>query len=370
MNIPGGNLPVFDGNPANLATATQFAYFPGMALSFFEKGSLGLVTATQPVFAGRRIVTGNKLANLGIEVNQIQLASNEDEVAIETERQYWQIVELTGKMKTLENYIQLVDTLHKEVKDVYNAGIINRNDLLKVELKQNELKMNRVKLSNGIILAKMAFCQYIGVLYHPEISFADDFGTLESPLLKYTDHQQTLPGRAEYKLLKKSTEAEKLQTTMLKGEYMPQFGVGAGAIYMDVMDDKSTTTGMIYSSIKIPISGWWEASHKLKERQFKEEQNQNMVADVSEKLLLQMQQAWNALDEAYQQVQLSEVSIKQAEENLKVSHDNFKAGMVTVSDLLEAQALLQSSIDNLTSSRSSYQVAMAKYLQVTGKQKQ
>lgn len=370
MNIPGGNLPVFDGNPANLATATQFAYFPGMALSFFEKGSLGLVTATQPVFAGRRIVTGNKLANLGIEVNQIQLVSNEDEVAIETERQYWQIVELTGKMKTLENYIQLVDTLHKEVKDVYNAGIINRNDLLKVELKQNELKMNRVKLSNGIILAKMAFCQYIGVLYHPEISFADDFGTLESPQLKYTDHQQALPDRAEYKLLKKSMEAEKLQTTMLKGEYMPQFGVGAGAIYLDVMDDKSTTTGMIYGSIKIPISGWWEASHKLKERQFKEEQNRNMVADVSEKLLLQMQQAWNALDEAYQQVQLSEVSIKQAEENLKVSHDNFKAGMVTVSDLLEAQALLQSSIDNLTSSRSSYQVAMAKYLQVTGKQKQ
>ena len=127
---------------------------------------------------------------------------------------------------------------------------------------------------------------------------------------------------------------------------------------------------MIYGSIKIPISGWWEASHKLKERQFKEEQNRNMVADVSEKLLLQMQQAWNTLDEAYQQVQLSEVSIKQAEENLKVSHDNFNAGMVTVSDLLEAQALLQSSIDNLTSSRSSYMVAMAKYLQVTGNQKQ
>lgn len=370
FNVPGGNLPVYDGNLVNLASATQFAYFPGINLSMFEKGTIGLVTATQPVFAGKRITTGNMLATLGTEVNQIQLASTRDDIAIETEKQYWQIVELDEKMKTLEHYIHMVDTLHKEVNDVFTAGLITRNDLLKVELKQNELQMNRVKLANGINLAKMAFCQYIGVLYNPEISFADNLDQDKAPQLIYADHQQALAGRAEYKLLQKSTEAEKYQTRMQRGEYMPQFGVGVGGLYLDVMDDKSTTTAMIFGSIKIPISGWWEASHKLKERHLKEEQNLNMVTDNTEKLLLQMQQARNTLDEAYQQVKLAEASILQAEENLKVNRDNFDAGMINVSDLLEAQALLQSSIDNLTSSRSSYQVAMAKYLQVTGKQKQ
>ena len=124
---------------------------------------------------------------------------------------------------------------------------------------------------------------------------------------------------------------------------------------------------MVFGSVKIPISGWWEASHKLKERHLKEEQNLNMVADNTEKLLLQMQQARNTLDEAYQQVKLAESSILQAEENLKVSRDNYEAGMVNVSDMLEAQALLQSSNDNLINFRYNYQIAMAKYLQVTGK---
>ena len=367
MKIPGGNLPVYDGNPANLMKATQFAYFPGTSISLFEKGTIGVVTATQPLFAGRRIATGNKLANLGIEVSQIQLTETKDETAIETERQYWQLVALGEKMKTLDRYIQMVDTLHKEVKDAFQAGLINRNDLLKVELKQNELQMNRLKLSNGITLSKMALCQYIGVTYNPEISFADNLVSADNPEAIYINHQQALVNRSEYQLLQKSSEAEKYQTKLQRGEYMPQVGVGVGGQYLDVMDNKSSTIGMVYGTVKVPISGWWEASHKLKERRLKEEQNRNMVTDTAEKLLLQMQQARNSLEEAYQQVQLAEASILQAEENLKVSHDNWVAGMVKVSDMLEAQALLQSSKDNLTNLQCNYQIAKAKYLQAIGK---
>ena len=367
LDMPSGNLPVYDGNLANLATATQFAYFPGLSLSMLEKGTIGMATAIQPIFTGSRISTGNKLASLGTEVNQIQLTSTKDEVAIETERKFWQIVELGEKLKTLERYIKMVDTLHKEVTDAFQAGLITRNDLLKVELKQNELQMNRVKLDNGIKLAQMAFCQYIGILYNPEISFVNELPQDKNPQLLFTNHEQALAGRAEYQLLQKSSEAEKYQTKMQRGEYMPQVGVGVGGLYMDVMDGKSTSSGLVFGSVKIPISGWWEASHKLKERHIKEEQNRNMVTDNTEKLLLQMQQARNTLDEAFQQIQLSEISVRQAEENLKVSQDNYKAGMVTTSDMLEAQAMVQSSNDNLTSSRCSYQIAMANYLQVTGK---
>ena len=105
----------------------------------------------------------------------------------------------------------------------------------------------------------------------------------------------------------------------------------------------------------------------MKERRLKEEQNQNMVADNTEKLLLQMQQAGNTLDEAYQQVQLAAKAIEQATENLKITKDNFQAGEIPVSDVLEAQALLQSSKENLIGYQCDYQVAISKYLQVVGK---
>ena len=367
FDVPAGNLPVYDGNPANLPTATQFAYFPGMNVAALEKGAIADVNAMLPVYAGGQINTGNKLADLGVEVSQLQLKATADEIMQETDRQYWQLIGLKEKMRTLEGYMQMVDTLHKEVNDALQSGLINRNDLLKVELKQNELKMNKLKLSNGIALSKMVLCQHIGVKYDEQTDFADGSSLSNSPETIHTDHNQALTQRTEYKLLNKSIEAEQYQTKLKRGEFMPQIGVGVDAQYLNLSGMSKESFGMVYGSISIPISGWWEGAHKMKERRLKEEQNQNMVTDNTEKLLLQMQHAGNTLDEAYQQVQLATKAIEQASENLKITKDNFQAGEIPVSDVLEAQALLQSSKENLIGYQCDYQVAISKYLQVVGK---
>jgi outer membrane protein TolC len=362
MNIPGGELPVFDANKVMLGTATM----PGMSLSLLKKGTIGMVTATQPVFAGFQISTGNKLANLGVEVSELQLASTQNDISLETEKQYWQIVALGEKMKTLEQYIGMVDSLYKEVSDAYGAGLVTRNDLLKVELKQNELQMSHLALANGIELAKMALCQYAGVDYSPGISFSDTIPAAIQPQLVYVDHQQAVLQRPEYRLLQKSTEAEKYQTKMTRGGYMPQVGIGAGAQYLDIMDDDGSGYGVVFGTVNIPISGWWEASHKLKQRHVIEEQNKNTVDDNTKKLLLQMQQALNTLNEAYEQVRLAGVSIQQAEENLEVNRDHYEAGLIEISDLLDAQAQFQQSHDQYVEALTQYQVTLTNYLQMTG----
>jgi Outer membrane protein len=367
MEIAGGDLPVYDGNPANLQTATEFAYFPGMAFSMLEKGVVGTATATQPIYAGGRITTGYKLANIGLEVSELQLKATEKEILLTTEKQYWQIVSLGEKKKTLEDYITLLDTLHKDVSNALEAGLITQNDLLKVELKQNELQMNLSQLLNGMELAKMAFCQYMGIEYSRNINFTDDVEIDGMPEQYYTDHNMALKNREEYMMLQKSSEAEKYMTKMQRGEYLPQAAIGAGALYLDIINDSGDGFGMAFGTVTIPISGWWEAKHKMKERRIKEEQNRNMINDTNEKLLLQMQQGQNMLSEAYKQVQLAEKSISQAKENLRIDQNNYEAGMINVSDVLDAQAQLQQSRDSYTEARTQYKIAKLNYLQVTGR---
>jgi outer membrane protein TolC len=80
-----------------------------------------------------------------------------------------------------------------------------------------------------------------------------------------------------------------------------------------------------------------------------------------------MQQIDNELNEAYQQIALARKSIASAEENLKISRDNFNAGISTLSDLLEAQNLLQQSRDQYTEATSEYFVKLAEYGNVMGR---
>ena len=61
--------------------------------------------------------------------------------------------------------------------------------------------------------------------------------------------------------------------------------------------------------------------------------------------------------------------VEQARENMEVTDDNYRAGVVSISDLLEAQALFQSAQDNITDAQCSFQIKSAKYLQAIGSYK-
>lgn len=143
------NLPVYDGNPANLATPTQFAYFPGLDIQMFEYYALGVANVVQPIYAGGRISNGNKLAEVNQDVKGLQLTMAQRDVLLKVEEQYWLLVSLKEKQKILAQYTTLLDTIEMQVTDAYNSGLIVKNDVLKVQLKQNEIELNKEKLQNG-----------------------------------------------------------------------------------------------------------------------------------------------------------------------------------------------------------------------------
>jgi outer membrane protein len=91
------------------------------------------------------------------------------------------------------------------------------------------------------------------------------------------------------------------------------------------------------------------------------------MKDRTELLLLQMEKARRDMSDAYAQYSLGVESKEQAEENLKLNNDSFKNGLTNVSDLLEAQALLQQAQNGLTDARAQYAVKKTTYLQVTGR---
>ena len=129
-SVQGGNLPVYDGNPANLQTATQFAYFPGINLELLNQLGVASANVTQTVYAGNRIKTGNELAKLNIDVKEKQQKLAQKEVLLKTEKEYWQVITLQEKLKTVESYENFLKKLHKEVSDAKKNGLAIRNDVL------------------------------------------------------------------------------------------------------------------------------------------------------------------------------------------------------------------------------------------------
>ena len=336
-----------------------------ISISMMKNGTIAGVTAVQPIFAGGQIINGNKLAKVGEDVSRLQLQLSENEVEKQTEQYYWQLISLQEKMKTIEAVQTLLADIYKDVDVAVRAGVVMRNDLLQVQLRQNDVESQKVKLNNGIGIVRLLLAQYCGLSNEQFSVESFVLNDETSQQVIKQDYDQALLGTAEYKLLNKQIEATKLQKKMEIGKNLPTLGIGAGYNYHNLFDNNHTF-GMVFATVSVPISDWWGGSHAVKRKKIAQQQAEEQLADNSELLKIRMQNAWNNVEESRQQLQIAQRSIEQAEENLRLNRDYYKAGTSKMSDLLEAQLLYQQSLDRRTDAFADYQNKLLEYRQATG----
>ena len=341
-----------------------------ISISMMKNGTIGSLMAVQPVFAGGQIINGNKLAKVGEEVSRLQMQLSENEVEKTAEQYFWQLASLQEKMKTIEAVDTLLRDIYKDVDVAVRAGVAMRNDLLQVQLRQNDIESQRLKLQNGISIVRQLLGQYAGLTPNGEGSYSFDIVlpdmnqqvySLPSPFGEGSG-VRLLP---EYQLLGKQVEAANLQRKLAVGQNLPTVAVGAGYNYHNLLE-RDHSFGMIFATVSVPISDWWGGSHAIKRREIAYQQAQEQLADNAELLEIRMQNAWNRVEEAYQQLQLAQRSIEQAEENLRLNRDYYRAGTSKMSDLLEAQLLYQQSLDRRTDAFADYQNILLEYRQAIG----
>ena len=346
-----------------------------MNMTMMKSGVIASVTAMQPVFAGGQIVNGNRLARVGEEVSELQLQLAEQEVERTVSQYYWQLVSLYEKLATIDAVEALLADLHKDVDVAVRAGVAMRNDLLQVELRQNEVESQKVKLRNAIDIVKMTLGQYAGI-EPSRLSSKGEGGRysfeIDEPDLSQQDIPELPPlGREgvgllpEYSLLQKQVEAAKLQKKMAVGKNLPSVAVGAGYNYHNLLDN-DRTFAMVFATLSVPISDWWGGSHAVKHKKIELQKAQEQLEDNAQLLGIRLQKTWNDADEARQLVEIASRGIKQAEENLRLNRDYYRAGTSTMSNLLEAQLLYQQARDRHTEAYADLQHKLLLYRQAGG----
>ena len=335
-----------------------------ISISMMKNGTIGSLMAVQPVFAGGQIVNGNKLAKVGEEVSKLQLQLSENEVEKTAEQYFWQLASLQEKMNTINAVDTLLRDIHKDVDVAVRAGVAMRNDLLQVQLRQNDIQSQRLKLQNGISIVRLLLSQYCGLR---DTSFTIDHSTTLKEA-NYNNVQCSMFNvqcLREYQLLQKQVEAASLQKKLAVGQNLPTVAVGAGYNYHNILENNHSF-GMVFATVSVPISDWWGGSHAIKRKKIEHQKAVEQLEDNAQLLKIRMQNAWNGVEESYQQLQLAQRSIEQADENLRLNRNYYRAGTSKMSDLLEAQLLYQQALDKHTDAFADYQNKLLEYKQATG----
>lgn len=338
-------------------------------ISLMKKGTFGNLNLMQPVFMGGRIVNGNRLAHVREEVSRLQQRQTADEVRRDVEKYYWQLVSLHSKNETLDKAIAMLDTLTNQVQSYVDAGVTTTNDLLEVKLKRNEMLVNKNELDNGITVVRMLLSQYVGKGTSGSVDVASDvpMGEVpEFPMALYRNPEDCLDQTVGHGLLTQNVKAKELEQKMALGNNLPMVAAGASYNYEHLLDQGHTFLN-VYVTVNIPLTDWWSGSHSMKRKRLETQVARTQLEDNSQLLMIAMSNAWNDLTTSYKQMEIAKESIEQAEENLRLNRNFYKAGTVTVTDLLNAQTLYLQSQDRFTEAYGQFQIKKLAYLQATGR---
>lgn len=325
--------------------------------SALNYGYLGAVTVTQPLFAGGRIANGNRLAALGVKAADVkkEMALRDNDEAIV--RKYWLAVSLSAKKQALQQGIDLVRSLEKDVAAAYEAGLAKESDLLQVRLKAKDLDATMIKLRSGEKLAKMDLFNASGMEYSvlglDGMVLADGFGSLEAPRNYYMDESEVAGAMSESRLLEMNVESKKLEKMMTLGEGLPQVALGASMGYGQVIGNPQAN-GLAYAVIRIPISDWGKTARRLQRNQYEIDKAENEKAFLDKQLVLKVSKDWVELQSAWDGMLSAEDALTLSELMATQKREEYEAGLCTMSELLQFQTELQSARSSYVDSQAAY----------------
>ena len=340
-------------------TFTDLAASEGLHSRYqaLQHGYGATLALTQPLYAGGRIKTGNRLATLGVEAASLQRDVRHHETIDAVDEKYWTVVSLQEKAKTLKQAKETLDTLLKDATAAQEAGLIAASDVLQVRLKISELKSADIQLTNGLKLAKTDLCNLMG-MECPDSLLLGDMPEATPP-----HRVQRVPATAiashmeETRLLNLRVRASELQQRMILGEALPTVGLGAMYGYGQYMGT-GRTNGAVYGIVSIPISDWGKVSRQLRRAAGDTEKARSEREYLGAQLVLKAQKLWSDVETAWAQVQTAEESVTLSSEVYREQQARYMAGMVTLADLLQVQTLLRQAEDALTENRTQYHRAI------------
>lgn len=339
-----------DGKPVMNPSSGQpipsdVAVIPKEAMTYDTRNVFfGAFTLTQPIYLGGSIRALNEIARHteGMARSARELARQD--IILGVDEAYWQVVSLAEKKDLAQSFVNLVDSLRKNVGIMLDEGVATKSDVLQVEVKYNEACIMLTKVENGLSLSRMALAQICGLPVNTQMTLSDEAGAgLDADaVMPVSDMEDVYARRADLDVLRKGIDLLKSKENLSLSAMLPKVAAfGAWSFsnpnVIDGFEKKFGGGFSVGAMVSIPIWHWGGNYNKYRASKSQTAAQRLLLEDMEEKVSLQVNQAQYSYNEAFKTYTMTQNNMKSAEANLRNAQYAYQEGVMTTDDVLGAQ---------------------------------
>lgn len=316
----------------------------------------GAVTLTQPVFGQGKIVAMNKIAGFAEELAKSLHDNQAEDIIYAVDGAYWQVVSLKAKQKLAVSFVNLLDSLQRNVKAMVDQGVATKSDLLSVDVKLNQAQIDLTKVDNGLVLSRMALAQVCGLPVHTTMILADEDRESDGrrhPVASTYNMEEVYSRRPDLRALELGVKITEQQSKVALSSMLPNVAlIGSYSFSNPNMfngfSKKFDGAFSVGAMVTIPLWHWGGNYNKYRAAKSETTIMKLRLEDAREMIDLQVSQAAFKTQEAVRTHDMTEVNMRKADENLRTAELAFREGVATVDNVMAAQtAWLQASSERI-----------------------
>lgn len=295
----------------------------------------------QPVFAGGRLYFGFRQSQAMEEEANWNEKQAVNDLLFDVEKAYLGVLQAVAEKKVAEKDLEYFKKLRSDVEQKFKAGRNTLDDVLKVELKEAKSEQNllsatsEVQIKNGqfnllIVRPVDASASLEPVPDLPPVAI-DLIGALSLAQSHRPDLQEALA----------SFNAAGFSRRVAESSYYPQVNTGAKWYRQDVSPSQvDQQRWLIFLTADWNVWEWGGTNQRVEQANANLRRADFEVQQLSDRIQLDVHQAWLKLDESEKQIQVAASAVEHAKEDLRVVELGYHGGVKTITDLIEAEAVL------------------------------
>ena len=331
------------------------------------------LSLSQPVFTGFRLSNSHKIAELSSLASREDLSQAEQELVLNIRNAYWNLFKANKIKEVVDENVGQIKAHLKDAENLFNEGLITKNDLLKVKVQLAEAQLRQIDAQNSVKLAMTNLGNIIEIPLTTEIQVQDTV-TAKLEIIEDLEilKEKEANKRPELKAMEYRVQASETVISVAQSSWFPQIYLNGNYHYDNPnqryfpAQEKFKDSWDVNLSLSFDLWNWNKTGHQTEQAEAEFEQTKDSYKILKDAVTLQVTQSYLNLVQAKEKLSVSEFSVEQAEENYRVTSELFKQGLILNSELLDVEVALLQAKTNYVQTLVDYEIAKANLERATG----
>lgn len=324
------------------------------------------LSLVQPLFTGYRLSSSSDIAENYFFASKENFTKEQQDLILKIKTAYWNVFKAKKINKVIDENILQTQAHLNDVKSMFDRGMATNNELLKVEVQLAEAKLKQMDAQNSVKLAKLALNSILGLPLTNPVEIFEEININLIPEIDLNEQlEKAYQKRAELKAMDYNIKSGEKAIDLANSGWFPQIYLNGNYYYSNPnqrffpQQEKFKGSWDVNITLSYDLWNWNRTGYKSTQAEVQLEQSKDNYNIIKDAITLEVNQNYLNVLQAKEKLSVSEFSVKQAEENYRVTKELFAQGLTINSELLDAEVALLQAKTNYVQTIVDYELAKA-----------